>query len=136
MKDKKPFTPEPTPPDQQITLSEESATLAAAFCSAYNDLAARHHVRMVAKGFWEKPRNDGEGLLLMVTEICEGFEGLRNNVIHSDKIPDFSPMEEELADLILRVMDYGKGRKLRIAEALIAKMVYNLGRPYKHGKTC
>jgi NTP pyrophosphatase (non-canonical NTP hydrolase) len=71
---------------------------------------------------------------LMVTEISEAIEGRRHGDPPSDKIPEFTAQEEELADTIIRIMDYATSRELRVAEALVAKMAYNEGRPYKHGK--
>jgi hypothetical protein len=41
--------------------------------------------------------------------------------------------EEELADLVIRVMDHGNARGHRIAEAIVAKMRFNASRPMKHG---
>lgn len=71
---------------------------------------------------------------LMVSEIAESMEGRRHGDPKSDKIPEFTAQEEELADCIVRIMHYSAHRKLRIAEALIAKLIYNDSRPYKHGK--
>ena len=39
----------------------------------------------------------------------------------------------ELADVIIRIMDYARGKGLNVAEALVLKMEYNTTRPYKHG---
>jgi NTP pyrophosphatase (non-canonical NTP hydrolase) len=71
---------------------------------------------------------------LMVTEIAEAIEGRRHGDPASDKIPDFTAQEEELADCIVRIMHYAAHRKLRVAEALVTKLDYNDNRPYKHGK--
>lgn len=51
-----------------------------------------------------------------------------------DKIPEFLGAEAELADVIIRIMDMAHARKWRVAEAVIAKMAMNKGRPYKHGR--
>ncbi len=71
---------------------------------------------------------------LMVTELAEAIEGRRHNDPPSDKIPAFTAQEEELADCVVRIMHYAAHNKLRVAEALIAKLDYNEGRAYKHGK--
>lgn len=71
---------------------------------------------------------------LMVTEIAEAIEARRNGDPKSDKIPEFTGQEEELADCIVRIMHHAAHRKLRVAEALVAKLAYNDTRPYKHGK--
>jgi NTP pyrophosphatase (non-canonical NTP hydrolase) len=71
---------------------------------------------------------------LMVTEIAEAIEGRRHGDPASDKIPEFTCQEEELADCIVRIMHHAAHRKLRVAEALVTKLDYNDNRPYKHGK--
>lgn len=71
---------------------------------------------------------------LMVTEISEAIEARRHNDPPSDKISEFTGQEEELADCIVRIMHHAAHRKLRVAEALVAKLAYNEKRPYKHGK--
>lgn len=53
----------------------------------------------------------------------------------SAKLPGFSEVEEEFADVVIRLMDFAHAHKLRVAEAIVAKAKYNEGRPHKHGKT-
>lgn len=77
-------------------------------------------------------RNDGELLCLMHSEISEGMEGLRKD-LDSDHIPGYKMVEEEMADTIIRIMDYAKARQLRVAEAVFTKVMFNLSRPHKHG---
>lgn len=85
----------------------------------------------------QPPRNDLADLMLMVTEIAEAAEGGRKNAnAPDDKIPDFTIFEAELADVVLRIMDFAGGRDLRVAEAIVAKKAFNRTRPRKHGKTC
>jgi NTP pyrophosphatase (non-canonical NTP hydrolase) len=108
----------------------------AEFIESYNRVAAEIHTRMVDKGFWGQTvqRNSAEALMLMVTELAEACEGFRHGDPPSDKIPEFTSSEEELADTIIRIMDFGAGTGLRVAEALVRKMQYNQTRPAKHGK--
>ena len=63
-------------------------------------------------------------------------EGVRHGNPPSDKIGDagFNQVEEELADTIIRIAHFAGQRKLRLGEAVIAKLAYNEKRPYKHGK--
>jgi NTP pyrophosphatase (non-canonical NTP hydrolase) len=77
---------------------------------------------------------DVSKLGLMMTEVGEAIEGRRHGDPPSDKIPEFTSQEEELADCIVRIMHYAAHEKLRVAEALITKLQYNEDRPYKHGK--
>ena len=98
------------------------------------ELCKKSHKMAVKKGFWDKKRNDGEIIALMHSELSEVLEGLRKGNPPSGKIPKFTSVEEEIADLFIRAGDYIEAKKLRIVEAIVAKMKYNSIRPYKHGK--
>ncbi len=120
------------------------------FITLYNCMAATAHRNARSKGFWEtsdklqslaeanglglemRKMRDSQLRELMHSELGEACEGDRKD-LPADKIPGFTNVEEELADLLIRLMDYSYGRGLRVAEAVIAKMEYNSGRPYKHG---
>ena len=84
-------------------------------------------------GWWEGERNDGELIALMHAELSEGLEALRNNIDGSEHIPEFSGIEEELADVVIRIMDYAQQRGLNIADAIIEKIKFNSTREHKHG---
>lgn len=71
--------------------------------------------------------------MLMVTELGEACEGLRKGNPPSDHIPEFSAVEEEYADVIIRIMDHAAGRGWNVAGAIEAKMAFNAGRPRMHG---
>lgn len=95
----------------------------------------------VGKGFWDfgaaaPDVNAGvvkmTKLMLVVTELAECAEGLRKN--NDDETFGFSNEEEEIADTIIRLLDYAGQYHLRIGEAINAKMARNEGRPYRHGK--
>lgn len=49
------------------------------------------------------------------------------------RLPEFTGVEAEMADVIIRIMDFGLARGHRIAEALEAKIEYNKTRAHKHG---
>lgn len=106
------------------------------FIESFRLLSERAFKISEAHGFWEKDRNFGEAVALMHSELSEAMEGHRHGNPPDDKIPEFTSEEAEFADLVIRLMDWSHGKRLRVAEALVAKMRYNEGRPYKHGKTC
>lgn len=69
---------------------------------------------------------------LIISECSEACEGDRVNAM-DDKIPDFTAVEAELADMIIRIGDYATAYGLRVAEAVVAKMDMNQGRAMLHG---
>ena len=103
------------------------------FIEEYNKIADGVHSTAVEKGWWDKERNDSEAMMLMVTEIAEACEAERIGNPPDDKIPEFNGVESELADVIIRIMDFAKGRDYKVAEALIAKIEFNKTREKKHG---
>lgn len=80
------------------------------------------------KGFWDKERNIGEALMLIVTEIAEAMEAHR--------IEDDANFKEELADTFIRLLDLCGGLNIDIEAEIEQKMQINKKRPYKHGKIC
>jgi NTP pyrophosphatase (non-canonical NTP hydrolase) len=96
-------------------------------------VAAAVNTIAVSKGWWKGDRNDGEMICLMHSELSEALEGLRHGNPASDHIPAFTAVEEELADVVIRIMDFAMAKNHRVAEAIIAKIEFNHNRPYMHG---
>ena len=92
------------------------------------------------RGYLFEARSDtcgetgGQWIDVDVGELSEALESLRHGDPPDDMIPEYSGAEVELADVLIRIMDYSVARGLRVAEALATKMTYNRGRAHKHGK--
>lgn len=109
----------------------------------YEDLVAE----MTASGNYSKAdfalleakfsRNIGEALMLVVSEAAEALECARKDIDKPAEHIDpaqFSNLEEEFADMIIRILELGYGLNLSVGAAVVAKMKYNETRPYKHEK--
>jgi hypothetical protein len=87
------------------------------------------------KGFNDPQRSLERELMLICSEAFEMFEDYRHGKIMSDKIPNFTIQEEEAADMIIRILNAASMRGWRIGDAVLAKHIFNMNRPFKHGKT-
>ena len=93
-----------------------------------NEWCKRCHAIAKEKGFWDKERNTGEALMLIVTELGEAMEGYRKQ--------DHDNFREELADTFIRLFDLCGGMGIDIEKEIVLKSEKNKARPYKHGKIC
>jgi len=72
-------------------------------------------------------RNKGEMLMLVVTEIAEAMEGERKDLM-DDHLPNRPMAEVEMADAVIRIMDYCGRWGYDIGGAIEEKLQYNKSR--------
>lgn len=91
------------------------------------------HLNAVRHGWHDQPREIGTELALIHSEVSEVLEIYRRGDEPDPKVPGCTKVETELADVIIRCLDFAHKRGLRIGQAIAAKHAYNLARPYRHG---
>lgn len=111
----------------------------AKFIEFFNAVQKEHGGAMEGKGFWENRNIPGAEIwvklglnALVASELGEATDGIRK-ALKDDHMPHRSMEVCEMADVILRVMDYCAFYKLPVAEVLVEKMEYNASRPHRHG---
>ena len=120
-----------------------------------NELAKKVHENAKSKGFYDKEKNIGEMLCLIHSEVSEALEADRNrlhckldksqeNVLmgwtsdvdfqkeYKDKVK--GSFEEEMADIVIRVLDMCAYKNINLDFHVKAKMRYNSSRKFMHGK--
>lgn len=112
-----------------------------------NTLRDEIYKNAVKKGWWDEERSFGDFIALCHSELSEALEEYRNgNVGIYYKAPDGSTSDVqegehqkpegipiELADVIIRILDFCGREGIDIAEAITIKNAYNKTRPYRHG---
>lgn len=111
------------------------------YLSMLRDLTGTHMLNLLSERvhkanqtWWHDPttgerldRNKGEMIALMHSELSEMMEGERKNLM-DDHLPHRRMAEVELADLIIRALDYAGGFGMDLGGAFEDKMAYNAQR--------
>ena len=74
-----------------------------------------------------KDMNKGQMLMLIVSEVAEAMEGERKGLM-DDHLPNRPMAEVEMADALIRIMDYCGRWNYDIGGAVVEKMEYNRNR--------
>lgn len=112
-----------------------------AFREAWAKLAAQIYAVGKASGFYDHAHTDpgfshAEKIALMHSELSEALEGLRAGPFPGkpdDKLTHRPMVEAELADTIIRVMNYATHCGLDVAGAVVEKAAFNATRGHRHG---
>ena len=88
------------------------------------ELQQKIHQQNIEAGWWEHPREKGTLLCLIHSEISEAMEGERKNLM-DDHLPHRKMAEVELADAVIRILDYAHAFGYDIEGAIEEKLEYN-----------
>jgi NTP pyrophosphatase (non-canonical NTP hydrolase) len=85
------------------------------------------HCGNVDAGWYDKPRETGTLLMLMVSELAEAMEADRKNLM-DDHLPHRSGCEVELGDALIRILDFCAYKGYDIGTVVEEKLEYNSDR--------
>lgn len=93
-----------------------------------NQLAQRIHAQN--KNWWINletgeplQRNEGELLMLVITELAEAVQGMRKDLM-DDHLPHRKMEEVEMADAFIRLLDFAGGLKLELFIVHVSQYAY------------
>ena len=119
-----------------------------------NEICKIQHEAAKQKGFYDNPRELGTLLMLIVSELGEALEAdrcgrwadvaaFRSEIADQERLADRvesfrayvkDTLEDEIADVFIRLFDLCGYMGIDIDEHIAMKMWYNSTRPQLHGK--
>lgn len=99
-----------------------------------NQLRDEIHQNAINHGWWDEERTFGEIIALCHSELSEALEEHRDHkptLYFSGEKPE--GIAVELADCIIRILDYCGHAGIDISEVIRIKHKYNKTRSYRHG---
>lgn len=102
---------------------------------ALNYIANEVHCLAIEKGWYDNERDFSEYIANIHAELSELFEAYRKGTLNQecDKNNGMTCFEEELADIVIRVLDMSEKFNVDIGNAVLKKHEYNKTRKYRHG---
>lgn len=146
--------------DQYEEVDKERDKLADVICGdipqTMGDLAKIIHKQAVEHGLWDDERSFSEIVALCHSELSEALEEYRSakptqyvviETVDAKPVIETDPqgfgerkpegIAVEMADCIIRILDWCGKKDIDIDDVVERKMAYNATRPYKHGnKVC
>lgn len=124
---------------QEGVLAPDDLVVIRRIAHSMNDIAQAIHASNVEKGWHDEPRSFGDFTSLFHSELSEALEWYRKHGYKNVESLAFSESGKpegiavEMADTIIRILDFCAYVNAPIGEALFVKYLYNRSRPHRHG---